>query len=47
MGEIRKYDNAVKIIKDAILQSQYYAASAVNERQLVLYYGIGKFISIH
>ena len=28
-------DNEVKIIKDAILQSQYYAASAVNERQLM------------
>ncbi len=41
------YDNAVKIIKTAILQSQYEAARSVNEKQLMLYYGIGKYISLN
>ncbi len=31
------YDEAVKVIKYAILQSQYDAAKAVNEKQLMLY----------
>ena len=39
------YDNAVKIIKTTILQSQYEAALSVNEKQLMLYYGIGKYMS--
>jgi len=29
------------------LQSQYDAARSVNEKQLVLYYGIGKYISLN
>jgi predicted nuclease of restriction endonuclease-like (RecB) superfamily len=41
------YDEAVKIIKIAILQSQYEAARSVNEKQLMLYYGIGKYISMN
>ena len=41
MSEIKKYDGAVEIIKRAILQSQYDAAKSVNEKQLMLYYGIG------
>ena len=45
MNEIEKYDNAVKIIKTAILQSQYDAARSINEKQLTLYYCIGKYIS--
>ena len=45
MNEIQKYDDAVKLIKTAILESQYEAAKSVNERQLMLYYGIGKYIS--
>ena len=45
MNEIKKYDDAVQIIKTAILQSQYDAARSVNEKQLTLYYGIGKYIS--
>ena len=45
MNEMRKSDDAVQIIKAAILQSQYDAASSVNEKQLMLYYGIGKYIS--
>ena len=45
MNEIQNYDDAVKVIKTAILESQYEAAKSVNERQLMLYYGIGKYIS--
>lgn len=45
MNEIQKYNDAVKVIKTAILESQYEAAKTVNERQLMLYYGIGKYIS--
>ncbi|MBQ6503935.1 MAG: DUF1016 family protein [Flexilinea sp.] len=47
MSEIQKYDDAVKVIKTAILQSQYEAARSVNEKQLMLYYGIGKYISLN
>ena len=45
MNERNRYDDAVEIIKTAILQSQYDAARSVNEKQLLLYYRIGKFIS--
>ena len=38
---------AVAVIKAAILKSQARAAQAVNQEQLALYYGIGKYISIH
>jgi predicted nuclease of restriction endonuclease-like (RecB) superfamily len=41
------YDNAVEIIKTAILQSQYDAVRSVNEKQLMLYYAIGKYISLN
>lgn len=47
MGENQKYDGAVEIIKRAILQSQYDAAKLVNEKQLALYYGVGKYISLN
>ena len=48
MSEIgENYDDAVKTIKAAILQSQYEAARSVNEKQLMLYYGIGKYISLN
>ena len=47
MNEIYNYDEAVEIIKTAILQSQYDAAKSVNEKQLTLYYGIGKYISLN
>ena len=47
MDEKRQYDEAVKAIKKAILQSQYEAARSVNEKQLMLYYSIGKYISLH
>ena len=47
MGEIQKYVAAVETIKKAILQSQYDAAKSVNEKQLKLYYSIGKYISLN
>ncbi len=47
MNEKQNYDEAVKTIKTAILQSQYDAARTVNEKQLMLYYGIGKYISLN
>ena len=47
MSEKQNYDEAVKAIKTAILQSQYDAARTVNEKQLMLYYGIGKYISLN
>ena len=47
MNDIQNYDEAVKLIKTAILQSQYEAAHSVNEKQLMLYYGIGKYISMN
>lgn len=40
-----QYNAAVKQIKTAILQSQAKALKAVNQEQLALYYGIGRFIS--
>ena len=45
MSEIKDYQNAVNIIKTAILQSQARAAKAVNQEQLALYYGIGRYVS--
>ena len=38
---------AVFAIKTAILQSQGRAARGVNQEQLALYYGIGRFISVN
>ena len=46
MNEMRKYDEAVQTIKAAILRSQYDAARSVNEKQRMLYYGIGKYRSL-
>ncbi|WP_207647651.1 DUF1016 N-terminal domain-containing protein [Butyrivibrio sp. TB] len=43
----QKYRDAVHLIKTAILQSQYEAAKSANEKQLMLYYGIGKYISLN
>ena len=40
-----KLANAVHVIKDAILQSQQRALGVVNQEQLALYYGIGRYIS--
>lgn len=47
MSEVHEYDDAVRIIKEAILRSQYDAACAVNEKLLVLYFGIGKYVSLN
>ena len=47
MGDITNYDEAVKVIKLAILQSQYNAAKSTNKHQLMLYYAVGKYISIN
>lgn len=45
MSGIKTYIEAVRVIKDAILRSQYRAASSVNKEQLSLYYGIGHYVS--
>lgn len=39
-----QYNDAVKQIKTAILQSQAKALKGVNQEQLALYYGIGRYI---
>lgn len=45
MSNLQTYAEAVRIIKEAILRSQYRAASVVNKEQLSLYYGIGCYVS--
>ena len=40
-----QYNNAVQQIKTAILRSQAKALASVNQEQLALYYGIGRYIS--
>ena len=45
VNEVSEYRQAVQIIKEAILRSQYDAARSVNEKQLMLYFGIGRYIS--
>ena len=45
MNNMQMYVDAVKVIKEAILRSQYRAASHVNKEQLSLYYGIGRYVS--
>ena len=37
--------SAVQVIKAAILQSQQRALKAINQEQLALYYGIGRYVS--
>ena len=39
--------SAVRIIKSAILKSQYLMAHNANKNQLSLYFGIGKFVSLN
>lgn len=39
------YSKAVNTIKEAILNAQYEAARGVNSIQLMLYYGIGRYLS--
>lgn len=38
---------AVQVIKSAILQSQMRAVKAINQEQLALYYGIGRYVSMN
>ena len=45
MSDLQTYAEAVRVIKGAILRSQYRAASAANKEQLSLYYGIGCYVS--
>ncbi|MBO5846588.1 MAG: DUF1016 family protein [Bacteroidales bacterium] len=45
MKKLETYNKAVKAIKEAILRSQYRAASSANKEQLSLYYGIGHYVS--
>ncbi len=45
MSDIKQYQSAVDVIKTAILQSQARAAKAVNQEQLALYFGIGRYVS--
>ena len=45
VDNITTYTSAVNAIKTAILQSQARAVKAVNQEQLALYYGIGRYVS--
>ncbi len=45
--EYAELANAVLAIKGAILQSQHRALAAINQEQLALYYGIGRFVSMN
>ena len=45
--EYAELTNAVQAIKGAILQSQQRALAAINQEQLALYYGIGRFVSMN
>ncbi len=42
-----KYTAAVQTIKTAILKSQLKAVKAINQEQLALYYGIGRYVSVN
>ena len=43
----QNYREAVQVIKEAILRSQYRAVASVNKEQLSLYYGIGRYVSVN
>lgn len=43
----RDINTAVQVIKSAILQSQMRAVKAINQEQLALYYGIGRYVSMN
>lgn len=47
MNKIKNYDSAVKVIKEAILKTQFESLKNVNEKQLLLYYAIGKYVSLN
>lgn len=44
-NSISRYQQAVSVIKAAILKSQVRAAQAITHEQLALYYGIGRYVS--
>ena len=46
-SSIQQYKQAVSVIKEAILHSQYRAAKLVIGEQLSLYFGIGGYVSAH
>jgi hypothetical protein len=39
------YAEAIQVIKQAILKSRYNAAALVNREMLMLYFGVGEYIS--
>lgn len=43
----QEYKQAIETIKFAILRSQYQAGKGANKIQLSLYFGIGKYVSVH
>ena len=45
ISNLQTYIEAARVIKEAILRSQYRAASSANKEQLSLYYGIGCYVS--
>ena len=45
--ELLTYREAVKKIKNAILQSRYRSAQKANAEMLSLYYNVGKYISVN
>lgn len=44
---LQDINTAVQVIKSAILQSQLRAVKAINQEQLALYYGIGRYVSMN
>ncbi len=45
--DIQQYNEAVNVIKQAILQSQYRSVKLISGEQLSLYYGIGRYVSVN
>ncbi|MBR2051637.1 MAG: hypothetical protein IKM23_06345 [Bacteroidales bacterium] len=45
--ELKLYNNAVSLIKQAILQSQYRSVKLITGEQLSLYFGIGRYVSVN
>ncbi len=45
--ELQLYNNAVGLIKQAILQSQYRSVKLIIGEQLSLYFGIGHYVSVN
>jgi hypothetical protein len=41
------YTEAIQAIKQAILKSRYKAAALANREMLMLYYGVGEYLSRH